>query len=146
MKTNKLFIFGIVVALMLLPLLIYFLTMITRPVTETLIVNTNATVSKLKVGIDTSTEGVVFGKVPLGGTGKRFLDINNTKDFSQRVEFFVTGNISDFVYLSDNNFTLQPSESKRMEATFISIEDKHPFFEEEIFYEGKIIARYTKVK
>jgi hypothetical protein len=145
MKINKLFIIGIVIALMLLPLLIYFLMITSRPVTETLVVNTNATVSKLKVGIDTSTLGVVFGKVPLNGTGKRFLNINNTKDFSQRIEFFVTGNISDFVYLSDNNFTLQPNESKRVDATFVSIEDKHPFFDEEIFYEGKIIATYTKV-
>jgi len=144
MKTNKLFIFGVIIALMLLPLLIYFLSVVSRPVTDTLIVKTNVTVSKLKVGIDTSTEGVVFGKVPFGGTGKRFVNLNNTKEFPQRVEFFVTGNISDFVFMSENNFTINPSETKTIDASFISVEDRHPDFEDEIFYEGEIIVLFTK--
>ena len=146
MSRKLIFIIFLVLLLMLLPVFVYFFSLDSGPSTETLKMETNVTVSRSTVGIDTSTLGVVFGKVPLNGTGKRFVNLNNTKEFSQRVEFFVTGNISDFIYLSDNNITLKPGDSKTIDATFISLEGRHPYFEDEIFYSGEILAVFTRIK
>src|SRR3989344_258342 len=65
------------------------------------------------IGFNLDNDMLHFGTVPKGENSKRSVVIRNTGEKSKvRIKAF--GEISDFIYASDNNFILLPEESKEI--------------------------------
>ena len=91
------------------------------------------------VGIDAGTDAIQFGSVPPGGTGSRNFTLGNIYDIPLRVEIKVSGEVKDMVTLSENNFWLQPGESKSIKITAAISKDTE--FGE---YSGKMLALFKR--
>ncbi|UCD07201.1 MAG: hypothetical protein JSW41_05245 [Candidatus Aenigmatarchaeota archaeon] len=70
------------------------------------------------VGFDIGDEHLNFGLIPVGGGGKRFLNIENQESRTINIKLNAYGNISEFVSFNMNNFILQPGENVEVEVSF----------------------------
>jgi len=67
------------------------------------------------VGFNLDPDAIHFGRLPAGGLGKRDVYVNNTFEVPALVVIKISGDKADeWVYPSDNNFVLQPGESKKI--------------------------------
>ncbi len=66
--------------------------------------------SKQKIGVNVDQNYIGFGKIPQTSGSKRTLVLNNTKDISYRIRFFVYGNISGLVSFGRRDFLIKPGE------------------------------------
>jgi hypothetical protein len=66
------------------------------------------------VGIDLNGTALTFGRLPQGSSGKRYMVIANYYPYPVKLKTYSSGNISQYLVLSDYNFTLQPGEEKNL--------------------------------
>jgi hypothetical protein len=69
-------------------------------------------INNSKLGFNAGTDALYFGKTYAGSTVKRIINITNEYDFPISVSIKVTGNISEFITISQNDFIVQPGEMK----------------------------------
>jgi hypothetical protein len=85
-------------------------------------------------GFDLTKGSLNFGKIPLGSSATRSLRISNNFNKVSRIKITSSGEISQYIEVSDNNFILYPSESKNI--TFTCSPKNTTKFKE---YNGEII-------
>jgi len=91
------------------------------------------------VGFDTNTSVISFGIVPEGGFGERPVILKNMRDKPSKVYIKKSGGMAKWVYVSEDNFVLQPNETKELLFTAIPSKDA-----EEGAYKGKIKFIFTR--
>lgn len=73
-----------------------------------------------KIGVDPSPEFPLYlGKIPIGGSGTRNFTVANDYNHSLKVDIKSTGDISQFLVISDNHFILKESESRELRISAI---------------------------
>jgi len=70
----------------------------------------NITGPSLEIGFDVGPEDLKFGQIPIGGGGKRFINVANDDKARAKVEFKSFGNISPYIYFEPKNFILETGE------------------------------------
>ena len=73
-------------------------------------------------GLNVDSDALRFGTVPPGGSGRRNISIEND-DVANIVTIEAYGDIASWVYVSENDFYMAPSESKSIEVTVNVPED-----------------------
>ena len=68
------------------------------------------------VGLDTNSSVISFGSVPIGGSGRRTITLENKHDVSLRVYSKRSGEMARWVEVSLNKFVLEPGEKKELEV------------------------------
>jgi len=69
-----------------------------------------------ELGFDVSSEAMHFGHVPPGARALKHVNIS-VNDIRTLVTIETEGNISQFVYVSDNDFIMEPHETRKIEVT-----------------------------
>ena len=69
-------------------------------------------------GFDTNNDLLEFGKLPVFGSSKRFINLAN-KDKTKFVNITAFGKLKDWVRVSENNFIIHANESKRISVIVI---------------------------
>ena len=92
------------------------------------------------VGIDVNKSVISFGIVPPGGGGERPVIIKNMKNEPLRVHIKKSGELKKFVYVSENNFVLEPNETKELKFKALS-----PGGSEEKEYQGKVTFVFRRL-
>ncbi len=92
------------------------------------------------IGINTDTDAIYFGKVRKGGLATRKIIIDNNDDRPHMIQIKTFGDLSKWVYVSENNFILDPSESKN-----VSVSCEVPTDVEIGNYTGKLQVVYLNV-
>ena len=67
-----------------------------------------------RMGFNVDTEALYFGKNYPGGVSRRETVLKNNYGFPVYISAKITGNVSGFVSVSDNNFILMPDETKSL--------------------------------
>jgi hypothetical protein len=67
-----------------------------------------------KLGINTNTDALNFGKNIPGSTSTRQINISNTQKYSVSVSIKLTGDLAQFVTVSDNDFILAPNATREI--------------------------------
>lgn len=67
------------------------------------------------IGFDLNREVITFGMVTPSGTATRHIEIS-TEDH-RKVRITAHGDLADWIVVSDNNFVLQPHETKTVDVT-----------------------------
>ena len=83
--------------------------------------NTSIIVTPHTIGLDADRDNLNFGKSYPGGGGYRYFDINTTEE--GRVHIVVTGDMENFLTLSDNNFAINTNTGKRVYVILAVPED-----------------------
>ena len=86
-----------------------------------------------KMGFDLDPGKLNFGQIVPGYSASREISIENGFKKNILINIKSSGEISDYIIVSENNFVLQPNESKNI--TFSAFVDKELDFGE---YSGKI--------
>jgi hypothetical protein len=92
------------------------------------------------IGVNTDTDALYFGKVRKGGLSTRTIILGNYDENPLLVQIRTFGDLSKWVYVSDNNFVLYPSESKN-----VSVSCDVPTDAEVGNYTGKMQVVYLNV-
>jgi len=71
------------------------------------------------VGLNPTTESLDFGDMSNGTAQARYLNLSNEGSLPTRVSVIVTGDVRDFVKVSDAFFTMDPGDSTRVEFTLV---------------------------
>jgi hypothetical protein len=71
-------------------------------------------------GFDVGKEAITFGKITKEGSCRREIILSNKKNYPINIKVSTSGNISSFVFISDNDFILNPGEEKKLYFTAIS--------------------------
>lgn len=66
----------------------------------------------ITVGLVADPWNLNFGVIPLGGYGRRQIQISNFEDYKVRVYFKVYGQIKPLIKFSKDNFILSPKQSE----------------------------------
>ncbi len=64
------------------------------------------------VGFNLDTDKIYFGTVYPGGGAERNITLTNIHDITLTTQITLSGDLKEWVVLSDNNFLLDPSKSK----------------------------------
>ncbi len=75
------------------------------------------------IGFDVNRSALIFGIVPRGAKGQRSVSLHNRKDEPLMVHIEVNGNISDWIYASENDFTMEANEKKEINFSVIPSKD-----------------------
>jgi len=70
-----------------------------------------------RVGVTVDTDALHFGKVPREGAGMRNITLDNNDARPHLVKMKAFGNISQFIYVSENDFVMEPKESRNVTVT-----------------------------
>lgn len=91
-------------------------------------------------GINNDIEYFDFGEVPVsGGMVNKFMDIQGG-NFSQRIHIEVSGDISDFISVSENDFVIGVGEMKRVTVRAVVLDGI-----ESGEYDGRINFYYSEI-
>ncbi|MFP4424311.1 MAG: hypothetical protein ACLFP2_03690 [Candidatus Woesearchaeota archaeon] len=72
------------------------------------------------IGMHTGTDALWFGTVSPGSSGKRYLNITNPKAYPVTVDFSVEGDVAGWMKVSENDFMLEPQETKKL-SVFVKV-------------------------
>lgn len=75
------------------------------------------------IGFNNNVTKLDFGKIPVGGGATKYFSVQS--DFPRKVHIAISGNISPFIALSDNNFIIDPTINKSIEV-YIDIPENYP--------------------
>ena len=67
-------------------------------------------------GLNVDSDALHFGIVPPGGSGRRTITIEND-DIANTVSIEAYGDIASWVYVSENDFYIAPSETRSIEVS-----------------------------
>ena len=74
--------------------------------------------SKLLLGISNDQTEFNFGVVPENITVKKILNLKNNENFDSLIKIYINGDISDYIYVGEENFVLKSKEGKQIEIIF----------------------------
>jgi hypothetical protein len=74
-------------------------------------------VSKKEVGLDIGTDALYFGNVPQGGFAQRYVNITNSHTEPLKVIIKFSGDHSNWISSSDNNFIVYPGQINQVTIT-----------------------------
>lgn len=89
-------------------------------------------------GFELSNSSLIFGEVIPGNSASKEIEIANNQDENVRVKIYSKGKISQFIKISENNFILSPSDTKKV---IFSVQI--PSDAEYGTYEGEVIIKIT---
>jgi|SaaInlStandDraft_4_1057021.scaffolds.fasta_scaffold35338_3 hypothetical protein len=69
------------------------------------------------IGINVSNKSLNFGRSPPETAMKRYINLSNNYNFPIEINIKMSGEISEYVSVSDNNFEIIPGDKK--EVTFL---------------------------
>jgi len=93
------------------------------------------------LGFDLNKSALTFGMItPGGATSSRGILLNNT-EYDRKVEVYVEGNISKYLYVDKQNFILEKNENKNL-PFFVKVPEGTEFGE----YNGNVKLKITKLK
>lgn len=92
------------------------------------------------VGFDVNSSVISFGIVPIGGSGERPIILKNLKNKPLKVHIKKSGEMAEWVYISEENFIMQANESKELKFTAIPAEDA-----KDGAYTGKVKFIFTRI-
>jgi hypothetical protein len=98
--------------------LLFYKTYVRIP-TRAIVIPMNKTNQTLKLGIDTDTNELNWGKIPEGIKVVKLLDLKNPKKLDGKVNIFVYGDIKPYIVV-DSKFILKSRETRNMELSFKS--------------------------
>jgi len=75
-----------------------------------------------KIGFAAQTDELNFGKIPLGGRSTKFIDVSNQFNYPAKIRLVMSGNITPFVDLSNEEMILGPLETGQISVCFNSRE------------------------
>jgi len=90
-------------------------------------------VSDSHIGVNTRTDGLYFGTIPSGDSGRRFINITNDHNTPVEIQITFKGQMAGWVFPTKNYFTLKPGE-----ITQIAVDVVIPNGEPAGDYTGKI--------
>lgn len=73
-----------------------------------------------KIGVAAQTDELNFGRIPLGGKSTKLIDISNGFKSRAKIKMKMSGNISEYIELSENETLLGPEEIKQIRIMFNS--------------------------
>lgn len=91
------------------------------------------------VGFNLDTDKLYFGTVMPGGSAKRSIKISNHYGYEIKVKIYTGGIISNWVYLNNTKFILQPNETIDVPFT-VNVPKDTPYGN----YTGKIKIVFTR--
>jgi len=74
--------------------------------------------SKLLLGISNDPTEFNFGVVPENVTVRKILNLKNNENFDSVIKISISGNISKYIKLENNDFILKSKENKQLMVTF----------------------------
>ena len=86
-------------------------------------------------GFDINGSALVFGMLIPGTSASKEISIENNHDQIVKIEIYATGEIKDFIRVSENNFVLIPREFKE-----INFDVYIPKGAEHRIYDGKVVV------
>lgn len=92
-------------------------------------------VSENVVGVTTDTDALHFGKTPPGGGASRIIILENKDQKPYFIQIKIFGNITQFITVSDNNFSIEPRTAKNVTVTATVPENANPGY-----YDGVLQA------
>ena len=103
-----------IAAAILLPAVIYYY--LSQPL-EMISVDMDAEIKAgNKVGLNADRDALHFGMLAPGNSGARIINTTNNRDIPVIVQIYTGGNISVWVHVEDNSYTLQPGETKMVKV------------------------------
>lgn len=93
-----------------------------------------------RMGFDLGPGNLNFGKIVPGYSAERTINITNKYNSPTITKITSSGEISPYIIVSQNNFQLQPGETKTI--SFTALPDKEIELKE---YSGKIIITTRKI-
>jgi len=91
-------------------------------------------------GFDLNDSALTFGSIPPGQSATRSLFITNEFERKVKVVIKIKGEIEKYLYVSENNFFLEPKEGRKVNFTVI-LPDNIPLGERT----GIIEVRFNKI-
>jgi|FLOH01.1.fsa_nt_gi hypothetical protein len=70
-----------------------------------------------KIGLVGDQDAIKFGGIHPGGKGTRSMYFDNIYDKPVKIRFNIKGEKSDWIQVQENNFWLQPGETREIEIT-----------------------------
>ena len=92
-----------------------------------------------KVGINADTDALHFGILQPVQKGARGINTTNNMDIPVRVQIYVSGNISEWITLSKNDYVLEPGNGE-----IVDVHLTVPYSGNDGNYTGTLKAVYTK--
>ena len=92
-----------------------------------------------KIGFNTDSDALHFGKISRGGTSRRSVIISNNYEFPVFASIKISGNVSPYAYVSENNFILNSGEEKVV-LYYVAPKEDTPFGK----YLGETRVMFTK--
>ncbi len=86
------------------------------------------------LGFDVNAELLVFGIVPRGAVGKRFIEFKNDSNIRKKIDMSVYGEVAPWVWVSDNHFYLDPDQYRKITVSLKPSQDA-----EKREYHGKLV-------
>jgi hypothetical protein len=132
-----------IMVLVLIIILISFLPVVWNLVNNNRILEKREIYARIGVdnvfGVEANWTALRFGIIPPGNIASKEITLDNKYGHDVRARIFVTGNITDFVAISANDFVLKAGESKIINfVAFIPKETKYGT------YEGKVYIIFYK--
>lgn len=119
-NTNRLKIFKVVLLLVMIFFLgsIFTILIYTKyNIYEYREINMSVRIQNGSSSFNTSTEELNFARIYPGGEVAKKIQLHSL--IRSRVRIEKEGNISDFIYVSDNNFIIQDNETRQLEVSLI---------------------------
>ncbi len=136
-KRNNLYLLVGLIALSFLMIFISFSLVLSKPEITSMVVRFQ--VAEGRVGIDTNSSGLIYGIVPPGSSGQRYVNLRNDHDYPVEVTIYVTNPIADVIE-SQPKIYLGPGEEKQ-----IMIVLRVPGNYSEGSYEGEVFFETSRV-
>lgn len=74
--------------------------------------------SKMLLGVSNDVTELNFGSIPVNVSTKKFLDLKNNEPVVSLIEVYTTGNISEYIELTDKSFVLKSGDTKQVGLAF----------------------------
>ena len=95
---------------------LFFVYQTTRYPASVEVIQTEPEKQGILIGLAIDPWNLNFGIVPIGSTGRRFIDLFNLQDDDVKVKFEVYGNISPMISFSKNNFILKKGKNSTVDT------------------------------
>lgn len=90
-------------------------------------------------GFNLDNDKIHFGTLPAGNNAERKLNVQNNYNYDVKVNVKTYGNLSEWIYVNENNFWLESKENKE-----VVLKAYVPKGTEQGTYEGKLEIIFTR--
>ena len=111
MKRTSLILILLIAFFIISGITLFFATyVINKPLQVTTVYTDVILVEGNLLGFDINNTALRFGHVPIGGIGKKTINLTNNYDYPVRLKIYATGNISPFIKMDKYGYVLMPGE------------------------------------